>query len=593
MASKGYLAGTECGDGLICPSQPLKRWEMAVWLGRALSYGEPAPIDESRFVDVDAEEWWAPHVERFADLGITIGCRQEPLSYCPDRAVTRAQMATFFKRAFSLREAPSAGFTDTAGSTHESNIDRLAAAGITVGCKTEPLQYCPNRSVTRAQMATLLARALGLILAPSSTALTPAEVYARVAPSIPIVISQRGHGSGILIKGNYVLTNHHVVWPNKFETATVIFADGTTYVDVPVVATNPWADIAVLGPLDTEERPLALADGEGLPPGSELYLIGYPAEYEQYEGYAPEPTITRGILSRVRHWDGYDLTLLQTDAAITGGQSGGALVDSRGRVVGVSTWSWTDAGFAVATSATDDDDILGLMLGEDGFDFSFWERIDFETGASQAWEFDLGGAWDVATFFVDEITESIEISVDGAGEASLWLASVSGSLIGPDAEGPVASGSAELDPPYDPYFLEVAQWSNDPASYTLHSSASLLPYYDEDGVVLLAEDETDGGYAGVFDYFGDYDFYEIYLRSGESVVVWTDSIDADTALALYDPASNLVAEDDDSGPLGILGDPYNAQITYEAPSTGTYYLNVFVADGTPGGSYIVNAAILE
>ena len=178
-------------------------------------------------------------------------------------------------------------------------------------------------------------------------ALSAEEIYDRVAPSIAYIETPWGHGSGILVEGDFVLTNHHVLWP--FEAATVVFPDGSEYVDVPHVVINPWADIALLGPLETDERQLALADGEQLPPGSDVYLIGYPAEYE----YSPHPTITRGILSRVRQWDGYDHTLLQTDSAITGGQSGGALVDSRGCVVGVSTWSWTDANFAVSTSAVD------------------------------------------------------------------------------------------------------------------------------------------------------------------------------------------------------------------------------------------------
>ena len=80
--------------------------------------------------------------------------------FCPDEAVTRGQMATFLVRAFGLAEASPAGFVDTGGDTHASGIDALAAAGITTGCGTSPLRYCPTRSVTRAQMATFVHRAL-------------------------------------------------------------------------------------------------------------------------------------------------------------------------------------------------------------------------------------------------------------------------------------------------------------------------------------------------------------------------------------------------------------------------------------------------
>ena len=159
LADDGVLDGTGCGDGRLCPRAPLQRWEMAVWLVRFLDGTDPAPADTSRFDDIDADTWWAAHVERLIDLGITKGCAEEPLRYCPDEPVNRAQMASFLKRAFQIAGADSAGFVDTRGNTHESSIDALYAAGITNGCVTEPLQYCPADPVTRAQTATLLDRA--------------------------------------------------------------------------------------------------------------------------------------------------------------------------------------------------------------------------------------------------------------------------------------------------------------------------------------------------------------------------------------------------------------------------------------------------
>ena len=176
LAARGVLAGMECGEGLICPSEPLKRWEMAVWLVRVLDGSDPAAVDASRFVDVDAEQWWVSFVERLYLLEVTVGCATEPARFCPDRDVTRAEMATFLKRAFDLELAPSAGFTDVSGGSHAANIDALAAAGITMGCAADPLRYCPDRDVTRAQMATFLARALGLIEQPPSVRFTAVDV---------------------------------------------------------------------------------------------------------------------------------------------------------------------------------------------------------------------------------------------------------------------------------------------------------------------------------------------------------------------------------------------------------------------------------
>ena len=160
LDAAGILRGTGCTSHRLCPREPLPRWAMAVWLVRVLDGSDPPRSGGSRFADVESWRWWTPHVERLADLGITRGCRTGPARFCPERPVTRAQMASFLQRAFRLSPAPSAGFTDTHRSTHESAIDALAEAGITVGCSDAPSRYCPSAPVTRAQMASFLHRAL-------------------------------------------------------------------------------------------------------------------------------------------------------------------------------------------------------------------------------------------------------------------------------------------------------------------------------------------------------------------------------------------------------------------------------------------------
>lgn len=164
----GVFDGTECSPEMFCPDAEMKRWTMAVWLVRVLDTEEPPAVDESSFADVAVEDWWLAHVERLAELEITTGCRVDPLRFCPERPVNRAQMATFLVRALDLEAAAPAGFADTEGNAHETNIDALAAAGVTAGCRADPLRYCPDQPVTRAQMATLLARALDTVDKPAA-----------------------------------------------------------------------------------------------------------------------------------------------------------------------------------------------------------------------------------------------------------------------------------------------------------------------------------------------------------------------------------------------------------------------------------------
>ena len=178
LADLGVLDRTECGENLFCPNEPVERWVMAVWLVRMLNTEPPPVTGTSRFADVDASRWWSPFAEQLAIRGITAGCKTDPLRYCPQDSITRAQMATLLVKAFDLPDADPAGFTDTAGNVHAASIDALIAAGATTGCATNPLQYCPDASVTRAQLATFLHRAS---LAPE----TPDPTAFQISDDVP------------------------------------------------------------------------------------------------------------------------------------------------------------------------------------------------------------------------------------------------------------------------------------------------------------------------------------------------------------------------------------------------------------------------
>jgi hypothetical protein len=103
-------------------------------------------------------------IEKIADAGITQGCNPPTNNkYCPDQQVTRGAMAAFLSRALNLPASNSIDFIDDNGSIFEGSIQKIAGAGITLGCNPPTnTRFCPNDYVTRGAMAAFLARALGL-----------------------------------------------------------------------------------------------------------------------------------------------------------------------------------------------------------------------------------------------------------------------------------------------------------------------------------------------------------------------------------------------------------------------------------------------
>lgn len=119
-------------------------------------------VRDGSFTDVRAGSTHFHGVESIAAKGVTQGCTL--FAYCPDDTTTRGQMASFLVRALDLDTSATDRFGDVRG-THRTAINSLAEAGVTRGCGSG--RYCPADPVTRAEMATFLARALDLPSAPS------------------------------------------------------------------------------------------------------------------------------------------------------------------------------------------------------------------------------------------------------------------------------------------------------------------------------------------------------------------------------------------------------------------------------------------
>ena len=162
IAAVGVTAGCSPTSDQYCPARGVTRAEMAAFLLRALGDTTPATTTGT-FPDVPAGAWYTAPVERVAELGISVG--YEDGSFRPAAQVSRAEMAVFLTRAFdSLPEAPPTGdFADVPPDAWFAGaVEGLRVAGVTQGCATAPLSYCPGAAVARDAMASFLARALGL-----------------------------------------------------------------------------------------------------------------------------------------------------------------------------------------------------------------------------------------------------------------------------------------------------------------------------------------------------------------------------------------------------------------------------------------------
>jgi len=165
IENRGVTTG--CGGGLYCPSDPVSRAQMAVFLLRARDGGGyvPPACTTPRFSDVPCSLQFAAFINELARRGITAGCGNGTV-YCPTASTTRAQMALFLLRTiegsgYSPPPCTAPMFADVPCShPFAAWINEAARRGITTGCGGG--NFCPAAVVTRAQMAIFLVRGFGL-----------------------------------------------------------------------------------------------------------------------------------------------------------------------------------------------------------------------------------------------------------------------------------------------------------------------------------------------------------------------------------------------------------------------------------------------
>lgn len=175
LVDEGVVEG--CEDDLYCPDPDISREQMASFIARALDL--PADTTE-RFNDVQPGSTHGGNIGALAQAGVTQGCDDEG-NFCPRDSVTREQMASFIQRAYELVADGPPAFDDVgSGGEHSEGISAISAAAVTDGCENN--LYCPDDSVTREQMASFIARTMGITFDEVSGSVCPATTGPMTAP---------------------------------------------------------------------------------------------------------------------------------------------------------------------------------------------------------------------------------------------------------------------------------------------------------------------------------------------------------------------------------------------------------------------------
>jgi len=347
-----------------------------------------------------------------------------------------------------------------------------------------------------------------------------AALESTAAQSVAFVTTRNGTGSGVLISGELVVTNAHVVWP--FTVVTVRFPGGDRR-SARVLGVDPKADLALLevaGP--GLPPPLEIGSASRLVSGTPLYVVGYPGALE----LAPEPSVTAATLGGIVDWEFSGVTWIGVAAPAVAGQSGGALVDGAGRLVGITTFGSAVEVFAIdATDAVAVAETLTLRTSRSE------TRRPPRSGGQLEHEVVIEGPWQQATFvvWVDQ------------GSASHLQSSPSLRWRALDPFGvSLGGGGAELGVIWSlgwPGILHAD--ASEATSATVMSDVPLVPAQDpDDGRPIYAGVTT----TGFVDVPGDRDWYYLDLAEPTTVTV---TVEGQTRMrvALYERATAALVAD--------------------------------------------------
>ena len=434
------------------------------------------------------------------------------------------------------------------------------------------------------------------------------ELLACLGPSLAFVETPISTGSGVLLESKHVVTNAHVIDP--YGAVDITFQGGEHHDAVPVVAVDLLHDIALLGPIETTRTGRSLSDPSAMKQGDRLFLVGYPGESDKN----PDPTISEGILSRTRNDERFGLKFLQTDASIGGGQSGGALADARGRIVGISGYSFAEQ-FALALSGADVIETIDRLRAGNGSPYHPIPERGDRTEHALHLEPDVG---QVLIIPAASSARKLHLSLTGSPTPAIDVSDLDGNTLAINTEylvvgaqfglpitpEQVAAGGSSLDqllkqfglpsPSTVPGVMDLDIEPNAAIVITIgttgdtaqdvNATLSIPAAFVEQNAAarpIKVDDHLDG----VIDSFENADVFRLTLRAGERVEIEVAAPNAFIGFAFVKPRQPFRDAENvdgvDTGPVGT-----EAKRSFTAEAAGDYLVEVYTAQPNAAG-YVI------
>ncbi len=477
---------------------------------------------------------------------------------------------------------------------------------------------CQNLDITRSGMIVIVAticavtidaiapvNLLNLSLKPNSAFAqgvdeqTNIRVYQRASPAVVSIEAGDSTGSGSIISPDgLILTNAHVV--KGFRTVRVVLADGRRLKAEVMAFDRNDLDLAVLQIPGQRNLPTINFAQNPVQVGQRAFAIGNP--FGRFQG-----TFTVGIVSRIDQERG----LVQTDAAINFGNSGGPLLNSKGELIGVNSAIFTDSlsggnigiGFAIAI-----DRVLPFLADvRAGRAPLTAVRQERSPGKLQPQPVTLNGSvitgrlsqgsnilpFDNSFFdlyiFEGRAGEQVQIDMSSREiNPYLILLDANGKEIAQDNDsGSTANSRIVATLPADGIYLLMANTykAGQIGSYRLRAevtAASIGNSSSQNNFILQQEGILSPGDSVLPTDGSLFKAYRFEGRAGQSVTIDLASPDFDTFLAVLDPEGRMIGENDD-----ISQTNNNSQLTLTLSQTGIYQVIVNAFDSDDRGRYIL------